>query len=122
MYSPLAGKALFVGIADTELKQTLRCNGFRRVQGQFVRLRRTARVKLSSKQNHEGLKFLSQAKLALKFFCCSENNEVFKGDFSFFVIKKRSPPLTPKRKNILLAVVHSHFIFCTKSYGYKTLY
>ena len=61
-------------------------------------------------------------KPALKRFCCSENNEVFKGDFSFFVIKKRSPPLTPKRKNILLAVVHSHFIFCTKSYGYKTLY
>ena len=50
-------------------------------------------------------------KPALKRFCCSENNEVFKGDFSFFVIKKRSPPLTPKRKNILLSVVHSHFVY-----------
>ena len=43
----------------------------------------------------QGSRFLLQAEPALKCFCCSGNNEVFKGDFSFFVIKKRSPPLTP---------------------------
>ena len=49
-----------------------------------------------------------------KAFLLFREQRGFKGDFSFFVIKKRNTPLTPKRKNILLTVLYS-LTECKKS-------
>ena len=46
-----------------------------------------------------------------KAFLLFREQRGFKGYFSFFVIKKRNAPLTPKRKNILkLMIKYSFFV------------